>query len=313
MEHYKNLNAIVLAGGKGSRLMPLTKLTPKPMLEIAGRPILDYVVSQLKFYGISEVVFSLGYKWQKLASSIKNLEGIKPIISVENAPLGTLGAVKKASEFLSENFVVISGDCLSDINLADLISSHEKSGASVTMAVTPVSDPRLYGVLSLSDDGVITDFHEKPEDDRFGRLINCGVYVVNKRVLDLFPENHPCDFSLDLFPRLVSKREIYGFRHDGYWSDVGDTLSYYNANLYFMKRTFYPMINRISDYPMLDDGSNYISQRSRVLGKISSSVVCNGGVVCKNANLNACVVLPNSRVMGSHTRCIIQGNTVVPV
>ena len=233
------MNAIVLAGGRGSRLMPLTENLPKPLLDVAGRPILDYVLSHLNFYSISRVVLSLGYKAEKIISRYASGEQPNYFCVTESTPLGTLGGVKFAERFLDDTFVVVSGDCLCNVDIEKMIDQHLNSRSLVTMAVTEVKDPRLYGVVSCDGQGKVISFHEKPRDAGFGKLVNMGIYVVNKSVLSKVPKGAKFDFSLDLFPMLLKERALGAYYHDGYWSDVGDIKSYLKANKYFVKNKFF--------------------------------------------------------------------------
>ena len=304
------MNAIILAGGKGSRLMPLTKDVPKPMLDVAGKPIIDYVLSHLFYYGINNVVFSLGYKASDVVNYCKPLLKDKFVCVVESSPLGTCGGVKLAENLLDDVFVVVSGDCMCNVDLSAMIGTHKRSGAEATIAVTKVSDPRLYGVTRVGDDGRVVDFHEKPNDDRFGNLVNMGVYVINKSALSGVPAGTMYDFSLNLFPKLIEKRTVFTYNHDGYWSDVGDFKSYFNANKYFINHTFYPSI---SDFLNGESEGVIKTKSARVFGKITETVVGAGATVRSGVMLNNCVVLPGATAEVSCSNCIIHGKSLIKI
>ncbi len=231
------MKAIVLAGGQGKRLRPLTDFTPKPMLKVAGRPILDYVTAQLAAYSIDGIIYALGYLSEQIENHVRNYRGVSASCVIEKQPLGTCGSVVEASDNLDDSFIVASGDCISDIDLFDMVRTHVKYGAEATIAVTEVNNPTLYGVVT-EQSGRITEFHEKPSDDRYGNLVNAGIYIFNKSALNNVQKGGFVDFSNDLFPELVKKGSLYAYKHKGYWSDVGDFDSLRAANRKFSSERF---------------------------------------------------------------------------
>lgn len=231
------MNAIVLAGGQGKRLRPLTDVTPKPMLKVAGRPILDYVTAQLAAQSVDRIIYTLGYLAEQIEDYVKTYEGVAAQCITEKQPLGTCGAVVGALDRLDDCFIVVSGDCISDVDLVEMEQAHIKYGAEATIAVTEVKNPTLYGVVS-EDGGRITEFHEKPDDDRYGNLVNAGIYILNKSALKNVRKNSFVDFSKDLFPELLKNGSLYAYRHKGYWSDVGDFDSLRAANRKFSNDGF---------------------------------------------------------------------------
>lgn len=235
------MNAIILAGGRGTRLAPLTDLTPKPLLEVAGRPILDYVVGQLIRYGFREIVFTAGYLAEQIERRANQYKDIKAVCIAEKEALGTAGAVKNAEKYLGDTFVVMSGDCISDIDLSAMLAAHKRKNADITIASAAVKDPTLYGVISAGSDGRIIDFHEKPKDASFGTTVNAGVYVVSKRALSGIERGVFYDFSKQLFPKLLPLGGLYEYRHYGYWSDLGDFAGYYAAGAKFAGGYFYDL------------------------------------------------------------------------
>ncbi len=298
------MNAIVLAGGKGTRLAPLTTLVPKPMLTVAGYPMLDYVTSQLLFYGITDIVYAIAYKKEQIEERAKQYRGVKASFSVDEVPLGTAGSVKQAREMLDDTFVLISGDCLNDINLLSMIKSHKTSGADVTMAVVKREDTTKYGVVTVDKNNVITSLIEKPQTNDYGNLINAGVYVINKKIFD-GQKDGMLDFAKDVFPILVQNRKINAYFHDGLWSDIGAIDDYYWANFYMKDHTLFPMIKtRDNELYNTYDG-NVISSTAKVFGKSINSIVNNEATVVSGVKIRNSIVLPQSVVERNCTNCIV--------
>jgi len=229
------MQAIVMAGGEGSRLRPLTINRPKPMVPLANRPVMGHIVELLKRHNITEIVATLQYR----AEDIQNFfgdgsnAGVTMNYSVEAQPLGTAGSVKFADKYLSraEPFLVISGDALTDFNLTEIVDFHTRVGAAVTITLYRVPTPLEYGVIIIDGQGRIERFQEKPTwGEVISDTVNTGVYVISPEVLDDIEPGTPFDFSKDLFPRLMQRgAPLYGFVANGYWCDVGDIAEYMRA------------------------------------------------------------------------------------
>lgn len=305
------MKAVVLAGGRGSRLMPLTDDMPKPLLPVAGYPILDYIAAQLKYYRVEEQILTLGYKAARIVAHAASYSGIKTVCRTEREPLGTCGSVKSVEDLLSETFLVLSGDCISDINLARLVRAHAEGGAEITVAVGTADDPSMYGVAEIGSDGKITAFYEKPGSDKYGNMVNLGVYAVSKSVLSEVPEGRAYDFSSDLFPRLIGRRKLGAYRHDGYWSDLGSIKSYYEANRLFLGGYEYPF-GEVGGGTMHKQGTNVVSRSAKLYGSAGGCVICGGSVIGRGATLTDCVVL-DGEVKGAHFRRIIKNGVFVDV
>lgn len=219
-----------MAGGEGTRLRPLTSMRPKPMVPIVNHPVMEHILGLVKHHGIDEVVATLAFMPQVIEDYFGEGDewGIDISYAIEETPLGTAGSVRNAAEALTETFVVISGDALTDINLREVIDFHHEHGGAVTIALKRVPDPLEYGVVITDENGRIERFLEKPSWGQvFSDTINTGIYVVDPLVFDYIPENTPFDFSSDLFPLLMENgHELYGCVMDGYWCDVGSLESY---------------------------------------------------------------------------------------
>ncbi len=220
------MKAVIMAGGEGTRLRPLTCNIPKPMVPVANRPMMEHILNLLKQHQISEIANTLWY----LPDNIRDYFGdgsnwdVHMEYFVEEQPLGTAGSVKNAQEFLTQTFVVVSGDSLTDIDLTKAMQYHLSKGALATIVLTKVSNPLDYGVVIIDDTGEIKQFLEKPSWSQvFSDTVNTGIYILEPEVLDLFDAEQKYDFSQDLFPKMLAqKAPLYGYVADGYWSDVGN-------------------------------------------------------------------------------------------
>jgi mannose-1-phosphate guanylyltransferase / phosphomannomutase len=228
------MQAVVMAGGEGSRLRPLTINRPKPMVPIVNQPCLGHIFDLLKRHGIEDSFVTLQY----LASVIQDSYGDGGAIgmrlrySVEESPLGTGGSVRQLAGDLDGTFIVISGDALTDIDLTKVITFHKERGAAVTLTLVHVPNPLEYGVVITEPDGRIRKFLEKPSwGEVFSDTINTGIYVIEPRVLERFEVGEVFDFSKDLFPKLLAEGEpLFGYIADGYWTDIGSITEYARAN-----------------------------------------------------------------------------------
>ncbi|MBV8155435.1 MAG: NTP transferase domain-containing protein [Candidatus Eremiobacteraeota bacterium] len=229
------MKAVVMAGGEGSRLRPLTSSRPKPLAPVANKPVMHHIVDLLRRYGITEVVSTLHY----LADEIENYFGdgsdfgISMSYVVEDTPLGTAGAVKLAQSLIgNDRFVVISGDALTDIDLGELIGYHDARGATATIALQRVANPLEFGVVVTDERGRITRFLEKPSwGEVFSDTINTGIYVLEPSIFDYMESGKNYDFSRDIFPFILRDgKPLYGHVVEGYWSDIGNLQQYLQAN-----------------------------------------------------------------------------------
>ncbi len=235
---------IVLAGGFATRLRPLTLTRPKPLLPILDKPLLDWIIDGLRDSGLEDIILSLRY----LSHLIKERygSGIDYGVNIryveEHRPLGDAGPIKLVKEEvgLDETFLVVYGDIFSNIDYKRLLEFHKKKGGLVTIVLTRVEDPSRYGVAVLDEENRITGFVEKPEPGRApSNVINAGVYVFEPEVVDYIPEKTPSKLAKHVIPRLVAEGEVYGFVHEGLWSDIGVPADYYRANIEAL-RYFHP-------------------------------------------------------------------------
>ena len=224
------MKAVVMAGGEGTRLRPLTSMRPKPMVPIVNQPVMEHILGLVKHHGITEVVATLAFMPQVIEDYFGDGDewGIEISYAVEETPLGTAGSVRNAAAVLDETFLVISGDALTDIDLTEVIEFHKAKGGVVTIALKRVPDPLEYGVVITGEDGKVERFLEKPSWGQvFSDTINTGIYVMDPVVFEHIPEGRPFDFSSELFPLLMENGyDLYGCVVDGYWADVGSLANY---------------------------------------------------------------------------------------
>lgn len=227
------MKAIIMAGGEGSRLRPLTCGRPKPMVPVLNRPVMSHIVELLKEHGINDIGVTLQYQPEVIKDYFGNGSkfGVNMRYFVEKSPLGTAGSVKNAGSFLDQTFLVISGDALTDLELSQALEFHRKKGAMATLVLTRVECPLEYGVVITNSDGRITQFLEKPGwGEVFSDTVNTGIYVLEPEALDYFASGEKFDFSKDLFPLLLKdKQPLFGLALPGYWCDIGNLQQYQEA------------------------------------------------------------------------------------
>ncbi len=229
------MKAVIMAGGFGTRLRPLTCSVPKPMAPMVNRPMMSHIVTLLTKLGIREVLSLLYYQPEVITTYFGNGSafGIDMHYVQSEADFGTAGSVRNAYEFLDERFIIISGDVLTDFDLAKAIAFHEEKKAKATIVLTRVPDPLSFGVVMTNDEGRITRFLEKPQwGEVFSDTINTGIYILEPEVLDLIPHKREFDFSKDLFPLMLQeKMGLFGYIAEGYWRDIGNLTEYQMAHL----------------------------------------------------------------------------------
>ncbi|HEY3375325.1 MAG TPA: mannose-1-phosphate guanyltransferase [Candidatus Aquicultor sp.] len=256
------MKAVVMAGGEGTRLRPLTSNQPKPMVPILNKPCMGYILDLLREHEIVDIVATL----QFLPQIIKNYfgmgddYGVNMHYSIEDQPLGTAGSVKEAEDFLDETFIVISGDAMTDFDLTSLVEYHRRKGALVTIALKRVENPLEFGVVITEESGQIERFLEKPSWGQvFSDTVNTGIYVLEPEIFKYIPKGEKFDFSKDLFPILLANgAPMYGCILDGYWCDIGNFEQYMQAHRDIMdlKSKIQPPGIRMRDNVWIGDGAD---------------------------------------------------------
>src|SRR5437660_4399495 len=225
------MQALILVGGEGTRLRPLTSTVPKPVVPLVDRPLISFMLEWLHAHGIDDVIMSCGF----LATSVRNVLGDGSSFGMrlrfveEPDPRGTAGALKFAEPMLEERFLMLNGDVLTDLDLTAQIAQHVQTGAKATLALVPVADPSAYGLVHLHEDRSVRDFVEKPSPDAIDtNLISAGAYVLEREVLELVPADRNVSIEREVWPLLVGKG-LYGFPSESYWMDIGSPDRYLQA------------------------------------------------------------------------------------
>ncbi len=236
------MQALILAGGKGTRLRPLTVYTPKPIVPVVNRPFLLYQVDILRAAGITDITLSLSYQPDKIEQLLGDGSeyGVMLRYITEPSPMGTGGAYRFAADNISETTIVFNGDILTDFDISSLVEFHREKNAAATIALVPVDDPSRYGLVELDKEGRVKRFLEKPEADELAKLkintINAGIYVLEPQVLDLIPKDTKYSFEYDVFPEILNRKLAFFGRvmNDEYWLDIGTPTTYLNAHHDFL-------------------------------------------------------------------------------
>lgn len=338
------MQALILAGGEGTRLRPLTATVPKPVVPLVDRPFIAFMLDWLRGHGIDDIVISCGF----MAAGVRNVLGDGGAFGVrlryveEPRPLGTGGAVKHAAPLLDERFLVLNGDVLTDLDLTAQVARHVEAGARATLALVAVEDPSAYGLVRLDGDGRVLEFLEKPSPDQLedvdANLVNAGAYVLEREVLDALPAGQPASIERDLFPRLVGDG-LHGVPSSAYWLDIGTPARYLQATYDILDGAVRTSVTDAYDAAHLAVapdavvegrlvGPAFVGPRARiapgalvtgrtVIGRdveiaagahVDGAVVLDGAVVGPDASVDHAIVGPGVRV-GRH--CRISGHAVI--
>ena len=288
------MQALVLAGGEGTRLRPLTLTVPKPVMPLAGRPFLTYMLDWLRRHGVDDVVLSCGFMSDAVESVLGDIyAGMRLRYVHEDEPLGTAGPVRLALEegALEDRLLVLNGDVLTDIDLTEELAQHERTGARVTLALTAVEDTASYGVVPTDDEGRVIEFLEKSEGPAPTNRINAGAYVIERSVIEEIPSGRAVSFEREVFPALVGKG-LYGYAAEGYWIDIGTPDRYLEA-------TYDLLAGRVqSDLPPRDESGSLIYEPCITAGAIigPQTVLGPHGLVGLDAHVERSVLFEGVRV-----------------
>ncbi|MFZ3171861.1 MAG: nucleotidyltransferase family protein [Carboxydocellales bacterium] len=227
------MKGMIMAAGVGTRLYPLTKDIPKPMVPIAGRPLMEHIVHLLRKHGITQLVANLHYLPDEIQNYFKDGSefGVNLKYTLEPELLGTAGGVKNNRDFLDETFVIVSGDALTDINLGAFMRFHKTKGAIATIALKPMEEVERFGVVITNPEGRIINFQEKPQkEEALSNLVNTGIYIFEPEIFNYIPNGEFYDFGKDLFPKLALEGASFcGYITEDYWCDVGNLEAYSQA------------------------------------------------------------------------------------
>ena len=323
------MQALILAGGEGTRLRPLTSTVPKPVVPLVDRPFIAYMLEWLRGHGVDDVIMSCGF----LASGVRNVlgdgsaYGLRLRYVEEPEPLGTGGALKFAESLLDERFLLLNGDVLTDLDVGAQLALHEAVGARVTLALTPVEDPSAYGLVRTLADGEVSGFVEKPSSDQIDtRNISAGIYVLERSVLELLEPDQPASIERDVFPRLVGEG-LYAYVGEGYWLDIGTPERYLEGTFDILEGTVATAVkDRMADgYVCIEPGTENhgrvipsalvehdcrIGEGARIGGRV---VLETGVTVGAGTTIERAVVLRGSRIGANCTlsNCIVAGGVEI--
>jgi mannose-1-phosphate guanylyltransferase len=250
------MQALILVGGEGTRLRPLTETVPKAVIPLAGRPFLSHMTDWLRRHGVDDVVLACGFKADRVREVLGEGERGQRLRYVEEPePLGTAGAIKFAASELDDHFLALNGDVLTDLDLTALMDFHRRSGSRATLGLYPVGDATGYGLVSTDDEGAVEEFLEKPEQPIPGE-INAGTYVLERSVLDLIPDGEMVSIEREVFPHLIGEG-LHGLALDGYWMDIGTPPRYLQATWDILERRVQTDLSeRLDDSGrLLEDGA----------------------------------------------------------
>jgi mannose-1-phosphate guanylyltransferase len=293
------MQALILAGGEGTRLRPLTSTVPKPVVPLVDRPFIAFMLDWLRGHGVDDVVMSCGF----LAAGVRNVlgdgsaYGLRLRYVEEPRPLGTGGALKFAAPLLDERFLMLNGDVLTDLDVGAQLALHEERGARATIALTPVDDPSAYGLVRTRPDGEVTGFVEKPASDQIDtHNISAGIYVLERSVLDLLEPDQPASIERDVFPRLVGAG-LYAYVGEGYWLDIGTPERYLEGTFDILEGTVATGVRE-----RMGDGYVCVENGTRNDGRvIPSALVERNCRIAAGARIGGRAVLESGVSVGEHT------------
>jgi NDP-sugar pyrophosphorylase family protein len=322
------MKAVVLVGGEGTRLRPLTLTTPKPLLPIANQPFIERQLEWLAAYGVDDVVLSLGYRADAFEAYFPSgrFGRVRLHYKVEDEPLGTAGAIKYAAEGIDERFIVCNGDVLTSLDLGAMVAFHDEQCAEATISLSEVEDPSAFGVVPTRPDGQVIAFVEKPRRENApSRWINAGTYVLEPRFLDRIPPRLKVSIERETFPRVLEQPgALYAYKSDAYWLDIGTPEKYVQANAdvlqgrltgtaigdallgdgAFVHESATVEVTTLGSDVVVDEGAN-----------LAYSVVMDGARIGKGVHVDASVVGPGAvieagAILSDHT--IVGAGVVVP-
>jgi mannose-1-phosphate guanylyltransferase len=280
------MQALILAGGKGTRLRPLTVYTPKPIVPVLNKPFLLYQIEILRRAGIKDITLSLSYQPDKIEHLLGDGSdyGVKLRFVTEPSPMGTGGAYKFAADAIRETTIVFNGDIITDLDISKVIELHKEKKAEATLTLVPVENPAAYGLVETDSDGAILRFREKPKPEDIDALttnnINAGIYILEPTILDLIPKGENCSFEYNVFPDiLTNQKPFYAYViENNYWRDIGTPASYLEVHRDFLD-------GKIKGFE---------------IEKSSNADIATAAIVDKTSIVGSdCVIKPNARIINS--------------
>ncbi|MBU4535975.1 MAG: NDP-sugar synthase [Euryarchaeota archaeon] len=313
------IKTIIMAGGKGSRILPLTSIRPKPMIPVANRPLIHYIIEKLSIHGFKDLVVTLNYLPHEIKESLKkNYSDLHISYSQEKRALGTAGGVRECKNIIEDTFMVLSGDVLVDMDWNKFLRFHREKKALASILLIPVEDPSHFGIAVLNENQKIVKFLEKPlPEEVFSKIANAGAYIFEKEIFEYIDEEKKeVDFSHDVFPRLIEEQAaIYGYTYHGYWNDVGRPNTYLKANYDVLNRIIGPeprgkkLKERLGIYGDIWCGDNVFLEdpdKTRIIGPV---VIGNNCIIEKGSKIGRNTVLGDNVFIGRN--CNISGSLIL--
>ena len=332
----QNLTAVILVGGPGTRLQPLTDDKPKSVLPVLNRPFMEHTIAYLRQYGIEDIILTLSYLPDVIRGYLGDGSryGVRLTYCLEEEPLGTAGAVKNAGAYLDNTFIVLNGDIFTDMDLAGMLAFHRDKKARVTISLSRVDNPSAFGVVETNGSGRVQRFIEKPPlAEATTNWINAGIYILEPEVLEHIPSNTHYMFERGLFPNLLGMgAPVYGYPYRGYWLDMGTPEKYFSLNVdLLLSKVTGPLISiseqngiycsrdavihptAVMAAPVMIDGGSRIGQGARIKGpvvigrdcrledgaSIENAVLWDNVTIGAGARLRQCVVSSNATIGGN--------------
>lgn len=301
------MKALILAGGKGTRLRPLTVYTPKPIVPVLNRPFLLFQIEILRKAGIKDITLSLSYQPNKIEDVLGDGSDLDVSLSyvTEPSPMGTAGAYRFAAGDKKETTIVFNGDILTDVDIAAIVEQHKSRKAEATITLTPVPDPSAYGLVKTGDDGKVLEFLEKPDRGQLEKIsvntINAGIYVLEPSILELIPKNENCSFEYHVFHEILEKQMLFYsyILGEEYWRDIGTPENYLAAHIDFLN-------GRIKGF---DPPENDRSEAATAAAIDRSSVIGTGCVIKPNAQIVNSVLGPGVHI---EEKAVVKNSVIWP-
>jgi mannose-1-phosphate guanylyltransferase len=293
------MQAVILVGGQGTRLRPLTSTVPKPVVKLVDRPFISFMLQWLHSHGIDDVIMSCGF----LADGVRGVLGDGSDLGIElrfveeQEPMGTAGALKLAEPLLHERFLMLNGDVLTDIDLTAQIAQHIATGARATLALVAVENPSAYGVVVLEQDNAVSDFLEKPSGpDIPSNLISAGAYVLEREILDLIPAGRNVSIEREIWPQLIGNG-LYGSPSESYWLDIGTPDRYLQGTFDIIEGNVHSAVRE-----RLDEHGLLVARDAEVNGSVVAPALVEAGVrIAKDARVGGLTVLAQDVSVGARS------------
>ena len=305
------MKALVLAGGYATRLRPLSCSKPKLLFPVVGVPLIDLMVTWLKEGGVREVILAVNHLAERLRMEVGERRlGSRVVLSVEENPLGTAGPIRLAKDLLDdEPLVVVNGDIVSDISLKGMVRSHLERGANATVSLVTVPDPKPYGSVTIDSRGRITSFEEKTRGVTGPHLVNAGAYILDPAIIERIPAARQISLEKTIFPELARQGNMWGWRHEGYWYDIGRVPNYVHANRELLERFHggpswrsegFRQDGFVRQPSYLGEGSTF--QKGAQLGP--GAILSRGVVIGEGAVVKESIIFENTTV---GRECLVDG------